>query len=775
MFAVNICMSGDETAINDGILLNQSISDDLNTSSNCLDVPTSSPSATPANALHDIDNGDTAVLCSSSSSTYGQPSTVLDESTAACALLDNRFLLRRQASSTLLSPTCALSPMSCVSSTSSSSTTMDSGRSSATDSGLEKKQRKSSKKKALAPLILNSHGGQRMFKFHYYSQYTDKATGPPDSSPCSITASPDTSEKTPSFSSSGCESDNSPCKPHIDSFSLQQQTLNWQDQQKQQLTWTLPLTTPPEGSSQTTLLQAPPSAVKPVLNKAATPPVNTVAPTIVNKSTSVDSGPTVLPPINQLINMPVQVSAVPAPSVVCSPSKIVSTASGNGSEKRLVKLEDLTVKQLRNELKTRGMAASGTKPMLLERLKPHEETILQSLATGQQQEEVEIEQDKQLQSTNESEQPVQSSSTSSSTAVDMQASPMKDFNSPPVMASFPNFATMNPGLVCNGGGFTASNIAAWQQAAAASMMGVQVPMFTPGTPTTPMLLPTTSILQQQQQFVQLMADPRNWLPMQQMLQQQMLACSQNMLQASARVQQQQQAVLFAFQQQHQQQPPNTSSLQVPSSALLAVSPTVHSPTSDCSISTSTKSPSSLPPVTSSAAMSVKEMSSEELMLMQQQHQILQLHSALHQSQQRLAEAEQQAEQQAKNWTTLQQQFLSAMPLNQAYQQEQQIYPATVSQIGNSGLTAPQTVSTSATLLQSPTVQQQQQQVLPSISILQQDLRSGFKLPSPLCLPTSLGNRKQPQQHAVVIDPLLGGSLEKAPPQYYDQATRIGRV
>jgi hypothetical protein len=772
MLAVHICMSGDGTAISDGILLNQSISDDLNTSSNSLDVPTSSPSATPANALHDIDNGDTAVLCSSSSSsTYGQPSPLLDNSTAACALLDNGFLLRRQVSSTLLSPTCALSPMSCVSSTSSSSTTMDSGRSSATDSGLEKKQRKSSKKKALAPLILNSHGGQRMFKFHYYSsQHTEKTTGgPPDSSPCSVTASPDTAEKTPSFSSSGCESDNSPCKPHIDSFSLHQQTLNWQDQQKQQLTLTLPLKTPPEGSSQTTLLQVTPSAIRPVLNKATTPPVNTVAPTIVNKSTSVDSGPTVLPPINQLINMPVQVSAILAPSVVCS-----STVSGNGSEKRLVKLEDLTVKQLRNELKTRGMAASGTKPTLLERLKPHEETILQSLATGQQQEDVEIEQDKPLQSTNESEQPAQSSSTSSSTEamVDLQASPMKDFNSSPVMASFPNFATMNPSLVCNGGGFTASNIVAWQQAAAASMMGMQVPIFTPGSSTTPMLLPTTSILQQQQQFMQLMTDPRNWLPMQQMLQQQMLACSQNMLQASARVQQQQQAVLFAFQQQ--QQPSNTSSLQVPSSAMLAVSPTAHSPASDCSISASTTSPASLPHEMSSAAMPVKEMSSEELMLMQQQHQIQQLHSALNQSQRRLAEAEQQAEQQAKNWTTLQQQFYSAMPLNQAYQPQQQIYPVAVSQTGNSGLTSPQTVSTSATILQSPGVQQQQQ-VLPSISILQQDLRSGFKLPSPLCLPTSLGNRKQQQQHAVVTDPLLGGLLEKAPPQYYDQATRIGLV
>jgi hypothetical protein len=811
---------------------------------------------------------------------------------------------QQQASSCAsLSPTsyAALSPMSSPSSSSSStSTTLDSGRSSATGSsiggGQNRKSRKNGghkKTSSKQSLLGGGQKGQRMFKFHYYnSKFPDKSSLPssnqeqqlsPAESPPALTSLPSAdAAQTPCSSSSGNSSGTSGTevcsamsKQHLDSI-LQQQFLflHWQERQKQ-----LALASASSVTCSTSQMLSNCTAIgsstnaskslnsnnsatlfcpsqltstgpKPLMSLVGkgTAPVNTVAPTIVNKLPTVDTvlTTTTLPPISHLVNKPViQMTSIPS-TVALTPQQqphegSLTKATDTNERGTINKLESLTVKQLKAELKARCMAATGTKPLLVERLRCHEQAILQSLADNAtssedpslrqqavtvQSDETSLDEDvhsnvfakpslvkRTLSSAtnNDTSSSFEMSRPSSTIpmadgdvagANTLQTGPTKSVSMTTPLLNCVATNVMMPG---GGGGYTMSvNPLMWQQAAAA-MMGMQMFAASPSA---------VQQATQQQQFLQLMVDPRNWLAMQQLVQQQMLVCSQSMQQATARVQQQQ-AALLALQQQ--QQPSSVAPALPQPVSTLSTSPTTNIVSDYSAINSD--SPKTTPsatvvkssswPTLNGTTGTAKSMSNEEMLLLQQQQQIQQLHTALHQSQQRLAEAEQQAESQAKYWAMLQQQFMASMA-SSSYQQQQHLplAMAATPNVSTTGtvppLPPPTVIVTPATPVSPvpPVVHQPQQQTLPSISVLRQDLKCGMKMSAASQLSTSpafvfTSTQHQHQQDSapltsismpaspvaghtriprMVTDSMLGALEipEKTPPKY-DEVVKNGHV
>ena len=700
----------------------------------------------------------------------------------------------RQLSTTSPSPSYAQSPMSSVSS---SSSNFDSGRSSGNYNTQEKKHRSKGSKKSSKPV----QKGQRLFKFHEY-KYPSKLAQQQ-----SIVS--DTSSKS---NSNVSDVDANPTGDHPYHVILQQQQLllQWQlelqqktlmqqqvadDQPQESIPSLGAAVTSPKVQCVQPSLQVSSSSLTQksvqlinngMLTASCALPVNTVAPLML-KPTSTVSLPSVgnvLPGYKPTVVLPsIQLPTV-APVSSSTPKQQVAKASNDG---KVTKLEDLKVSQLRAELKKRKLPVSGSKPHLLERLKPYADIIVQSWADGSavdaeaNNEQVQsgilqhddmsrmaIETDLMLPMSPGAEH---DNSGNDATSI----SPLKQYEGessgirknatvngitpmlidqmsrPPSAApmevdvsnlhvqqnanlqasntfkdlkSLMSQSTMGTTSIASvlpvtsqtqsqnmlaGGSFTLGvNPLMWQQAT--PLMGMSpMQMFTP----TPVLMPSLQQagLIQQQQFMQLMADSRNWLPMQQMIQQQMMICSQGIQQANARVQQQQ-AALQALQQQQQ----------------LASSQQKINPSGDSVISTDkSKIPQTATSVNLSASWPsssntpTKSLSNEEMLLLQQQQQIQQLYSALHQSQQRLAEAEQQAEQQTKYWTLLQHQFMMMM---MAYQHHLGSSNKTL-QTGQAEESSPVKAAASVVSVSNPP-----SQILPSISILQQDLKSGLKITPP---------------------------------------------
>lgn len=493
---------------------------------------------------------------------------------------------------------------------------------------LERKQRKSSGKKT-PKMLANQTMGRRVFKFHHYDKHLGRDKDKDVSKQASSKAASKGSE----------DEDCSVSKQHLDNIMQQQLLLLQYQEQQMQLAITAQSSATNTASTAPASLMPAPTSFKSTLNKGPVAASNSV--TTANK-TAGDSG-LATTNFSRLFSTSTQATYNFAGTQKMPPLPVAmkaSTSTMSFGDKRITRLEDMTTKQLRAELRARNMSGAGTKPQLVERLRSLEEVILQAQADRESTIDTSdcntmLPDDVTLDDDLGSETPMlldhQISRPASRAPMDMDVDGSR---------SVVNF-TVNP--MPSSSFAMGVNPLVWQQPTSIMTMPLQAMFASPHG--TPVLLPSMS---EHQQF--------SWLPMslqQQVLQQQMQACSQNVQQANAQIQQHQ-ATLHALQQQHKL---ITSHLQQNAATVKE---------SGSNVSNQTPPSASWSGGGQTGTTSVKRLSSEEVLLLQQQQQIQQLYTALQQSYQRLAEAEQQAEQQAKYYLSLQQQYMAAMTTGQQY-------------------------------------------------------------------------------------------------------------